>query len=146
MDKVSNSNMYMQPMSSSMTKASEQGTPIWDRAESPRGHHSAVNKAVNAHRLRTEERTNRQFNRGRTAEPTERNHVAAEARVAQQEEQMYSEVPGEEMDMMYDTNMIEPARSMAKTAAVNSFTAVEGDRPVTVGEPVPKGSYLDVEG
>lgn len=124
----------------------EQATPLWDRGPN-RGHHSSVNKAIEAHRLRVEERQNRTFNRGSEVVPqqdTFSRQDDIQAVAAYEEPAGYDNYGNGDMDMM-DVQMMEPAKSVAKTAVVDSFTSTEVDRPVTVGEPVPKGSYLDVE-
>lgn len=108
-----------------------------------RGHHSSVNKAVSAHRQLSEERTSRQSFRKLDAtvpamsfaetpqSPTSRSDMEA--------------LPDTDMDSFVEHEYIDPASGPAKQAIVQSFQTTEPGRPV-VGEPVPKGTYLDVEG
>ena len=44
----------------------------------------------------------------------------------------------------YENTLIEGPSTQAKMASIQSFQTTEPDRPL-IGEPVPKGSYLDVE-
>lgn len=112
-----------------------------ERSPSVRGHHSGINKAIEAHRMMVEERQTRKTRRDREFEPMEAQQPT-DLVVAQQVTQG-SQGADAEADS-YESSLIEPAMSQAKTAAVQAFQAQEPDRPF-IGEPVPKGSYIDVE-
>ena len=131
MDKVASS--YFMPTSFSPTSM----------PANVRGHHSSISKAVNAHRQMVEERTSRQSHRqlDPSSEPSmtfsediQMNNIGTEDPVSANDANSYIE-----------REMIDPAGSPAKLAIVQAFQTSEPGRPV-VGEPVPKGSYLDVEG
>lgn len=145
MDKVTSYN-YHPAMASMATTSTSQSTAnthqaaLPDRSPEVRGHHSGINKAVEAHRMMVEERQMRKQRRevdtNATAQPN------AELYVAQQVQQNGA---GSDVDYgVYDNQLIEPASSQAKMASVQSFQSIEPDRPI-MGEPIPKGSYLDVE-
>ena len=44
----------------------------------------------------------------------------------------------------YENTLIESPSTQAKMASIQTFQSTEPERPV-LGEPVPKGSYLDIE-
>lgn len=109
-------------------------------APSIRGHHSSISKAVNAHRQMVEERSSRHAVRqldnsapavsfsdqGVQMSPSQNNNV-------QEAEAEY-----------YERDVIDTTSGPSKQAIVQSFQSTEPDRP-SLGEPIPKGSYLDVE-
>lgn len=116
-----------------------------ERSSAVRGHHSGVTKAVEAHRMMVEERQSRKT-RGFGPSATADNYETQQPNdfvVAQQVTQSSSEA--EANSDMYENTLIEPVASQAKMASVQAFQSQEPDRPF-MGEPVPKGSYLDVEG
>jgi len=113
--------------------------PLSERSSAIRGHHSSVGKALDAHRSMVEERQARNLRRGIDPMATQQpNDFVIANEVVEG-----SQAAAAEADP-YENTMIEPAMSQAKMAAVQSFTSQEPDRPI-MGEPVPKGSYLDVE-
>lgn len=108
-----------------------------------RGHHSSINKAVNAHRQMVEERHNRQaYKKMEASQPSlgfnngdiQVNGVSNDDAISNDDNVQYME-----------HEMIDPASGPAKLAVVQAFQTTEPGRP-SLGEPVPKGSYLDVEG
>lgn len=108
-----------------------------------RGHHSSINKAVHAHRQMVEERTSRQSHR--QLDPS-----SAPAMTFSEDIQL-NNIDSEDSLNTGDANnyvereMVDPASGPAKLAIVQAFQTTEPGRPI-IGEPVPKGSYLDVEG
>jgi hypothetical protein len=119
-----------------------------------RGHHSGVSKAIDAHRQQVEERqfrkTKKDFdamssggmNPSGVSAPSTQYVVANQ--VTGQNNQGETDAT-EESDQKYSNPMIEPAQSMAKMASVWSFQNVEPGKP-SFNDPIPKGSYLDVQG
>jgi len=107
-----------------------------------RGHHSSVNKAVNAHRQLSEERSSRQSFRKLDATVPALNFAEASPVSSQRADMAPID---SESDAFVEHEYIDPASGPAKQAIVQSFQTTEPGRPV-VGEPVPKGTYLDVEG
>jgi hypothetical protein len=108
-----------------------------------RGHHSSINKAVNAHRQMVEERHSRQaYKKMEASQPTlgfnngdiQVNGVSNDDAASNDENVQYME-----------HEMIDLASGPSKLGVVQAFQATEPGRP-TIGEPVPKGTYLDVEG
>lgn len=125
-----------------------QSTPVWDRGVS--GHHSSVGKAIEAHRLRVEERNSRTLNRGDVPRLAPQQSAFEEAPVSgistiavEPQFQNYDSSGLTQLDS-FEPQVIEPPRSLAKTAVVDSFTSVDIDQP-NLNEPIPRGSYLDVE-
>lgn len=106
-----------------------------------RGHHSSINKAVNAHRQMVEERTNRQSMRKMEASQPSLGFNGNDIQVNGMPEDTVSS--GDSVPFM-EHEMIDPASGPAKLAIVQAFQTTEPGRP-NLGEPVPKGSYLDVE-
>lgn len=108
-----------------------------------RGHHSSISKAVHAHRQMVEERTNRQSYKNMEASAPSLSFSNDDVQVngmSDADDAMASD----EANSYMEHNMIDPAAGPAKLAIVQAFQSTEPGRPV-IGEPVPKGSYLDVE-
>jgi len=110
-----------------------------------RGHHSSVNKAVNAHRQMAEERSHRQSYR-------KLDSVVQPLTFVEDNRQNVSSVNdvdvsngNNDLNSFVEHEYIDPSAGPAKQAVIQSFQTTEPGRPV-VGEPVPKGTYLDVEG
>jgi hypothetical protein len=127
MDKVTSN--YAVPMNFSASSA-----------PSIRGHHSSINKAVSAHRQMVEDRTNRQSYRKMEADTP---NVSYSQEGASLNPSTTDTVVSDDVDYM-EHEMIDPAGGPSKLAMVQAFQSSEPDRPV-VGEPIPRGSYLDVE-
>lgn len=106
-----------------------------------RGHHSSIHKAVNAHRQMVEERSNRQAFRQLEASAPNVQFTGENMQVAGASGQEAS--TSNDMNFM-DNEMIDSASGPAKLAMIQAFQNSEPERPM-MGEPVPKGSYLDVE-
>jgi hypothetical protein len=121
---------------------------------SSRGHHSGISKAIDAHRQQVEER---QFRKSKkdfdpmsangmspsgVSAPSTQYVVANQVTGANNEGE--TEESGEE-EKKYGNPMIEPATSMSKMASVWAFQNVEPGKP-SFNDPIPKGSYLDVQG
>lgn len=138
MDKVSGNLGYPVVI---FSPSSEQGSRLWERNSGVTGHHSSISKAIDAHRTQVDERNTRVTRHGGVTVLTD-------------EDQGFD--PGASMgtssatanssdDLMFLQNpLIEPATSQAKSASIESFRSIEQERPI-LGEPVPKGSYLDIE-
>ncbi len=142
MEKVAASYYVIAPMSSSQSNVpSSINTGGLERSSSVRGHHSGVTKAVEAHRQMVEERTTRKVRRDRDFEMYEAPQPT-DLVIAQQVTQESSAAGGSSQD--YENTLIEPAESQARAATVQAFQTQEPDRPF-LGEPVPKGSYIDVQ-
>lgn len=108
-----------------------------------RGHHSSINKAVNAHRQMVEERQSRQaFRKMEASQPSLSFHNGDVQMngTSNNEDTLAIDDSGQS----YERDMIDVTASPAKMAIVQAFQSSEPSRPV-LGEPVPKGSYLDVE-
>lgn len=106
-----------------------------------RGHHSSINKAVNAHRQMVEERTNRQaFRKMENTSPA----LGFNGDDIQVNGMTNSAVENLDAGSYIEHDMIDPAAGPAKSAIVQAFQTTEQGRP-SIGEPVPKGSYLDIE-
>ena len=114
---------------------------INDKSLSPRGHHSSINKAVEAHRSMVEERQNR-YGRKEILPAEDSSTSASDVYIAQAGSG--SADTSNTNYNMYQSTLIESPSTQAKMASVQSFQSQEPDRPV-IGEPIPKGSYLDVE-
>lgn len=138
MDKVAVNYYSVAPIASSSHQP--MSVASLERSPAVRGHHSGVNKAVEAHRMMVEERQTRKVRRDRGMEPFEAQQPA-DLVIADTVTQSNGGVGAESRD--YEANLIEPIESEAKLAAVQAFQSQEPDRPF-IGEPVPKGSYLDV--
>jgi hypothetical protein len=110
-----------------------------------RGHHSSINKAVGAHRQMVEERQSRNATRREAAGITQFGNTN-DTVIAQQVsgDGLASDTADSEDYSMFENALIELPSTQAKMASIQSFQSSEPDRPV-IGEPVPKGSYLDVE-
>jgi hypothetical protein len=140
MEKVAGVQFYSQMNATSPLNASS-SPGVSERGAMNRGHHSSINKAVEAHRLMVEQRQNRHGGRrdfGMTNQATDELLLA---------EQMTADSPGVGGDSVfssYENTLIESPSTQAKMASIQSFQTTEPDRP-TLGEPVPKGSYLDIE-
>lgn len=105
-----------------------------------RGHHSSINKAVSAHRQMVEDRTTRQSMR--QVDPNASSQNFSDSSVM-------NNVVSDDMsldgyDDYQEHEIVDPASGPAKQAVVQGFQTSEPGRP-SVGEPIPKGSYLDVE-
>ena len=122
-------------------------TPFSSLERNPmiRGHHSSISKAVGAHRQMVEERQSRNATRREAAGITQFGNTN-DTVIAQQVsgDGVASETADTEDYSMYENSLIELPSTQAKMASIQSFQSSEPDRPV-IGEPVPKGSYLDVE-
>jgi hypothetical protein len=141
MEKVAGNYYSVAPLSTANTSPSTGSLASLERSPSIRGHHSGVHKAVEAHRQMVEERQNRKVRRDRSLEAFEAqqpNELVIADQVTQESAGMGSD------SRNYEGGLIEPIESEAKTAAVQAFQAQEPDRPF-IGEPVPKGSYIDVQ-
>ncbi len=136
MDKVAGL-QYNVPVPSTMSPFSAQ-----ERGPMIRGHHSSISKAVDAHREMVEQRSTRNANR---RDSTGFSQLNNDDLVVAQQVSGDGMAPSEgEEYSSYENSLIELPSTQAKMASIQSFQSSEPDRPV-VGEPVPKGSYLDVE-
>ena len=117
-------------------------TPSIERSPMIRGHHSSISKAVDAHRQMVEQRQSR--NVGRRDLLMNSNQSNAELFLAQQIADDGSSTNNDANSNAFENTLIESPSTQAKMASIQSFQSSEPDRPV-IGEPVPKGSYLDVE-
>lgn len=113
-----------------------------ERSPMIRGHHSSISKAVDAHRQMVEQRQTR--NVGRRDPSMNSNQPNAELFLAQQIAEDGSSAGQDSSYDAFENTLIESPSTQAKMASIQSFQSSEPDRPV-IGEPVPKGSYLDVE-
>ena len=114
-----------------------------ERSPEVRGHHSGVHKAVELHRQMVEERQNRRLRRERGFETPADTSPNQELSVSKK--QIAQDATGlvpEAHD--FENTLIEPIESEAKSAVVQAFQAAEPNRPF-IGEPVPKGSYIDLQ-
>lgn len=116
--------------------------PSVERSPIIRGHHSSISKAVDAHRQMVEQRQSR--NIGRREFSMNSNQPNAELFLAQQLAEDGSSANGDSGYESFENTLIESPSTQAKMASIQSFQSSEPDRPV-IGEPVPKGSYLDIE-
>lgn len=106
-----------------------------------RGHHSSISKAVDAHRQMVEERTSRQsFRKLDSGSPS----LSFNGDDIQVQNMADDSVSGNDVNQYMEHEMIDPASGPAKLAIVQAFQTSEPGRPIP-GEPMPKGSYLDVE-
>jgi hypothetical protein len=136
MDKVAGFQYINAPVPSSLTPFS-----ATERSPMIRGHHSSISKAVDAHRQMVEQRSTRNANRREA--PASTDFSNADMVIAQQVSGDNVTEEGGDFSM-YENTLIELPATQAKMASIQSFQTSEPDRPV-IGEPVPKGSYLDVE-
>lgn len=113
-----------------------------ERSPMIRGHHSSISKAVDAHRQMVEQRQTR--NVGRRDPSMNSNQPNAELFLAQQIAEDSSSAGQDSSYDAFENTLIESPSTQAKMASIQSFQSSEPDRPV-IGEPVPKGSYLDIE-
>ncbi|MBY0314624.1 MAG: hypothetical protein K2Q26_03835 [Bdellovibrionales bacterium] len=145
MDKVSGNLGYpVVILSPSSEPMSSRGN--WERGSGITGHHSSVSKALDAHRMQRDERNTRSARHGGVAIFNDEQsgfdpNASVYINSSTSNPSAVNEV--EELDFM-SNRMIEPPTSMAKMASVESFKSLEQERPL-LGEPVPKGSYLDIE-
>jgi hypothetical protein len=138
MDKVAGFHNINAPVASTLTPFSTS----MERNPMIRGHHSSVGKAVEAHRQMVGERQSRNLVR-REGMQAASEFSNTDLVVAQQ----VSDSSGTSDDSeypAYENTLIELPSTQAKMASIQSFQSSEPDRPV-LGEPVPKGSYLDIE-
>jgi len=150
MEKVAGNYYAVAPISSpsvqsGMPSNGQQGPSIAALERSPevRGHHSGVHKAIELHRQMVEERQNRRVRRERGFEAPADTSPNEELSVSKK--QMAQEATGLVPEAHnFDNTLIEPIESEAKSAIVQAFQAAEPNRPF-IGEPVPKGSYIDVQ-
>lgn len=142
MEKVAASTAaYYPSVSAGQSSFSPQNTN--DKSLSPRGHHSSINKAVEAHRSMVEERQSRYGRKELSLdEDSSVSASASDAYVAQAGSGNAD--AGSTNYNLYQSTLIESPSTQAKMASVQSFQSMEPDRPI-MGEPIPKGSYLDVE-
>ena len=119
-------------------------TPFIALERSPmiRGHHSSISKAVDAHRQMVEQRQTRNTNRRESSAISEFSNP--DVVIAQQVSADSGVSEGDDNYSMYENTLIELPSTQAKMASIQSFQTSEPERPV-IGEPVPKGSYLDIE-
>ncbi len=142
MEKVAGNYYSVAPLSTATASTPSVSYANSERAPSSvRGHHSGVHKAVEAHRQMVEERTTRKVRREREYEQFDAQQPS-DLVIAEQVTQGTGGIGGDSNS--YESSLIEPVQSEAKTASVQAFQAQEPNRPF-IGEPVPKGSYLDVE-
>ncbi len=141
MEKVAGVQFYPQISASVATNSGSPSSPgALERSPQIRGHHSSVNKAMEAHRQLVEQRQTRHGRRDMTPMNGPAN---SEIIIAQQISD--DTTTGGEADLnAFENTLIESPSSQAKMASIQSFQSTEPDRP-TLGEPVPKGSYLDIE-
>lgn len=88
-----------------------------------------------------EERTNRQASRQADAQAPTLSFNGDDIQVNGVQDSSASAV---DASQFMEHELIDPASGPAKLAIVQAFQTSEPGRPV-IGEPVPKGSYLDVE-
>lgn len=117
---------------------------------SSKGHHSAKGRAIEAHRQQVEDRQMRklgkEFAAFQAAQPNTQYLIGGQ--VTDQNGQATAAAdtnPEEQKEDKYNAPMLEPATSFAKSASVWSFQNTEPGKPST-NDPIPKGSYLDVQG
>lgn len=139
MDKVAGN--YNIPLSVYQSSAHSGALPVNERSSFVRGHHSSINKAVEAHRMMVEERHMRKGRRDFEPMSASSAQQPTDLVVAQQ---VTDESGAVESADAYENTLIEPATSQSRPSMIQSFQSQEPDRPM-LGEPVPKGSYLDVE-
>ena len=150
MEKVSGSSYYVvaaipSSVTGSGAPGAASGSPAslasLERGAGMRGMHSGVQKAVEAHRMMVEERQNRKVVRDRGVdmfEAQQPNDLVVAQKVQQGSDNVVADID------VFENTLIEPAASEAKSAAVQAFQSQEPDHPF-IGEPVPKGSYIDRE-
>jgi hypothetical protein len=141
MEKVAGNYYSVAPLSTASVSPTSGSLASLERSPGIRGHHSGVHKAVEAHRQMVEERQNRKLRRERSLDPFDAqqpNELVIADQVTQESAGVGSD------SRSFESGLIEPIESEAKTAAVQAFQAQEPDRPF-IGEPVPKGSYIDVQ-
>ena len=134
---------YYNALGSSVSGASAASPGALERSPMIRGHHSSINKAVEAHRQMVEQRQSRNNERREMAQLAQQNNNAELAWTSQMAEDAVSADTGTDYQL-YENTLIESPATQAKMASIQSFQTSEPDRPL-LGEPVPKGSYLDVE-
>lgn len=141
MEKVAGLQFYSSASipSQQVTSAS---APSIERSPMVRGHHSSISKAVDAHRQMVEQRQSR--NVGRRDLSMNSTQPNAELFLAQQIAEDGATTSNDSSYDAFENTLIESPSTQAKMASIQSFQSTEPDRPV-IGEPVPKGSYLDIE-
>jgi hypothetical protein len=110
-----------------------------ERSPMIRGHHSSISKAVDAHRQMVEQRSSRNGRRDLSMMANTSDVV-----LAQQISGDGSSTSSDSDFNSYENTLIESPSTQAKMASIQSFQSTEPERPL-LGEPVPKGSYLDIE-
>lgn len=113
-----------------------------ERSPMIRGHHSSISKAVEAHREMVEQRQSRHG--GRRDMTMMSNAANTDVFTAQQLASDGTSTVDDSEYNAYENTLIESPSTQAKMASIQSFQTTEPERPV-LGEPVPKGSYLDIE-
>lgn len=123
--------------------ASEQNTRLWDRSSGVVGH-SSINRAIDAHRMQVDERNTRTTRHSGVTVLSDDQGFDPNYAMTGSNSSGTGQQTSSSDDMIYFQNqMLEPAASQAKAVSIESFRSIDHERP-TVGEPVPKGSYLDV--
>ncbi|MCB9072000.1 MAG: hypothetical protein H6623_00130 [Bdellovibrionaceae bacterium] len=110
-------------------------------APSIRGHHSSINAAVSAHRQMVEERSSRNAYH-QMANTTPIMVAEDDMYLAPSVQNTNNNVSAE--PEYYERDVIDVTGSPMKQSLVQAFQTNEPDRP-SPGDPIPKGSYLDVE-
>ncbi len=144
MEKVTGVSYYNSIGSSSVANGGVASQGPLERSPMIRGHHSSINKAVEAHRQMVDQRQSRQSERREMALLAQQQKNNPDTSwISQASEDAVSADTGTDYQM-YENTLIESPSTQAKMASIQSFQTTEPDRPL-MGEPVPKGSYLDVE-
>ncbi|MBY0384127.1 hypothetical protein K2X05_03125 [bacterium] len=133
---------YYSTVSTPLSATTAASAPSIERSAMIRGHHSSISKAVDAHRQMVEQRQSR--NVGRRDLSMNANQPNSELFLAQQIAEDGTSTNNNSNYDEFENTLIESPSTQAKMASIQSFQSTEPDRPV-IGEPVPKGSYLDVE-
>lgn len=139
MEKVASSQYYM---GTAVPSASTLSANALEKSSMIRGHHSSINKAVEAHRQLVEQRQSRQGRRDVEMMDTSSPDLALSQQIGSSSDT--SSANSNSGYNAYENTLIESPATQAKMSSIQSFQTTEPDRPV-MGEPVPKGSYLDVE-
>lgn len=140
MEKVAGT-QYYSPVSTVGPANPVASNSAMERSPMIRGHHSSINKAVEAHRQMVEQRQSRN---GRRDLSMMGNTSSSDVVLAQQISGDGDAMSNDSDYNSYENTLIESPSTQAKMASIQSFQSTEPERPV-LGEPVPKGSYLDIE-